>query len=81
MITDYLFLGPEGEVLCSLQEIRQYVEQHCGDRYLCPRCGCYLIPTGRTHRIVFRVYRCANSICSASLRTFRLWPLRHRRAA
>ncbi|MFQ5881793.1 MAG: hypothetical protein ACE5I9_04895 [Candidatus Methylomirabilales bacterium] len=81
MITEYLFLTPSGEVLCNLQDIRQYVEQHYRDRQLCPRCGCYLIPTGQTHRFLFRIYRCANSICSASLKSFRLWPFWHHRAA
>jgi len=81
MITDYLHLSPSGDVLCSLKEIRQYVELHYGDRHLCRRCGCYLIPTGETHRFLFRVYRCANSICSASRRTFKLWSVGHPRVA
>jgi len=46
MITDYLFLGPDAEMLCSCQEICNYVEHHYADRRPCPHCGCYLIPTG-----------------------------------
>jgi len=74
MITDHLFLGPDREVLCGLEEIRRYVEAHCADRRVCSRCGCYLIPTGQTQHLLFHVYRCANTICSASLRTFKMWP-------
>lgn len=81
MITEYLFLSPSGEVMSSLHEIRQYVEEHYADHRLCPDCGCYLIPSGQTHRFLFRVYRCANSICSATQRTFKLWPFSLRRAA
>jgi len=81
MITDYLFLGPDGEMLCSCQEICNYVEKHYTDRRPCPRCGCYLIDTGETHRLLFHVYRCANSICSASLNAFRLLPRWGRRVA
>lgn len=81
MITEYLFLSPSGEVMSSLHEIRQYVEEHYADHRLCPHCGCYLIPSGQTHRLLFRVYRCANSICSATQRTFKLWPFSLRRAA
>lgn len=81
MITEYLFLAPTREILCDAQEIRRYVEQHYGDRLPCPRCGCYLIPTGQTRRILFRVYRCANNICSASFRAFRLRGLWHRQVA
>lgn len=79
MIVEYLFLDPNGEVLCDLQGIREYVEQHYRDRRPCVRCGCYLIPADRPRRFLFRFYRCANSICAASLRTFRFWPTRHRR--
>ncbi|MFQ5802374.1 MAG: hypothetical protein ACE5JQ_05695 [Candidatus Methylomirabilales bacterium] len=75
MITEYLFLSPSGEVMSSLPEIRRYIEEHYADHRLCPHCGCYLIPSGQTHRLLFRVYRCANSICSASLNTFKLRPL------
>ncbi len=81
MITDYLFLGPDGEILCSCQEICTYVEQHYTDRRPYPRCGCYLIPTGETYRVLFHIYRCANSIYSASLSAFRLLPRWGRRAA
>ncbi|MFQ5847727.1 MAG: hypothetical protein ACE5IQ_08705 [Candidatus Methylomirabilales bacterium] len=80
MITDYLFLGPHGDILCDPERIRGYVEQHYRDRRPCPHCGCYLIPTGKRRRLLFRTYHCANRICSASLRTFRLWPLSLRRA-
>lgn len=80
MITDYLFLSPEGDILCDPETIRQYVEHHYRDRRSCPRCGCYLIPTGKSHRLLFRVYRCANHICSASLKTFRFRPPSLRRA-
>lgn len=78
MITDHLFLGPDSEVLCGLEEIRTYVEEHYEDRRICPRCGCYLIPAVRPQRFLCRVYRCANSICSGSLKTFRIriWPYR-----
>ena len=72
MITDHLFLGPDREVLCGLEEIRRYVEGQYRDRRVCSRCGCYLIPASRTQGFFFRIYRCANTICSASLRTFRL---------
>jgi hypothetical protein len=34
MITDHLFLGPDREVLCGLEEIRRYVEGHYDDRHL-----------------------------------------------
>jgi hypothetical protein len=81
MITEYLFLGPGREVLCSRGEIRRYVEEHYDDRRVCPRCGCYVIPTGQSQYVLFRVYRCANVICSASLRTFRIRPQRLRRVA
>lgn len=81
MITEYLFLSPSGEIICNLQEIRRYIEAHYHDRRLCPHCGCYLIPTGQSHRLLFRVYRCANSICSASLKTFRLRPFWQRKPA
>ncbi len=81
MITDYLFLTPSGEVIYSVDEIRRYVEEHFADRRLCPNCGCYLVPTGQTHRLFFRVYRCVNSICSTSSKSFRLRPFRQRRAA
>jgi len=64
MITDHLFLGPDREVLCGLEEIRRYVEGHYDDRHLCLGCGCYLIPTGQTQHLLFHVYRCANTICS-----------------
>jgi len=74
MITDHLFLGPDREVLCGLEEIRRYVEGHYDDRHLCLGCGCYLIPTGQTQHLLFHVYRCANTICSASLRSFKMWP-------
>jgi hypothetical protein len=57
------------------------LEQYYADRQPCPHCGCYLIPTGERHKLVFRVYRCANSICSATQRTFKLWPFSLRRAA
>jgi len=72
MITDYLLLGPGGEILCSLQEIRRYVELYYEDRHPCLDCGCYLILTPRSRGLLFRMYRCANSICSASRRMFRL---------
>ncbi len=81
MITDYLFLGPDREFLCTLDEIRRYVEKHYCDRRVCPNCGCYLIPTGQTHRSLFRMYRCANSICSGALRLSRLWPCHSWRVA
>ena len=81
MITEYLFLAPTREILYDAQEIRRYVEQHYGDRHPCPYCGCYLIPTGQTRWFLFRVYRCANSICSSTRTTFRPWPLSFRRAA
>ena len=74
MITEYLFLSPSGDVMSNLHEIRRYVEEHYTDHRVCPRCGCYLIPSGQTHRLLFHVYRCANSICSTSLNTFRLRP-------
>lgn len=74
MITEYLFLGPSGEVMSNLHEIRRYIEEHCADHRLCAQCGCYLIPSGQTYRLLFHVYRCANRICSASLNTFRLRP-------
>lgn len=74
MITDYLFLGPRREVLCNPREIRRYVEEHYGECQPCPRCGCYLVPTDETQRLFFRVYRCANCICSASVRVLRSWP-------
>lgn len=80
MITEYLFLGPRGEVLCSAKEIRRYVEDHYEHSHPCSLCGCYLIPTRRTERFFFRTYRCANCICSASLSVFRIWP-RARQAA
>lgn len=81
MITDYLLLSPGGEILCTLQEIRRYVELHYDDRDPCLRCGCYLIPTGENHRLMFRQYRCANSICSGSRKTFRFWSSQPWRAA
>jgi len=81
MITDYLFLAPGGEVFYDRQEIREYVERHYGSRHPCSYCGCYLIPTGQTRRFLFRVYRCTNSICSASFETFRLRPLWYRHVA
>ncbi len=81
MITDYLLLGPGGEILCTLREIRRFVELHYDDRYLCLECGCYLITTRRTRGLLFRTYRCANRICSASRRVFRLWSLPDGRAA
>jgi hypothetical protein len=81
MITEYMFLTPSGEILYDLHGIRQYLEQYYADRQPCPHCGCYLIPTGERHKLVFRVYRCANSICSATQRTFKLWPFSLRRAA
>ncbi len=81
MITDYLFLGPNREVLCNLDEIRQYVDERYDDWYPCTRCGCYLIPTKQRQRFVFRIYRCANSICSASFRSMRVWPQWPRRVA
>jgi hypothetical protein len=74
MITEYLFLSPSGEIITNLQDIRRFVEEHYQDRRVCPHCGCYQIPTGQTHRFLFRVYGCVNSICSASFRSFRLWP-------
>jgi hypothetical protein len=80
VITEYLFLTPSGEILCDVKEIRRYVEQHYGNRYLCPQCGCYLVPTGRTRRLLLHEYRCVNSICPASLWAFRLWPPRRRGA-
>ncbi|MFQ5657571.1 MAG: hypothetical protein ACE5G5_08540 [Candidatus Methylomirabilales bacterium] len=81
MITEYLFLSPSGEIMYNLHEIRRYIEEHHSDRRPCPRCGCYLIPTGETHRFFFRTYRCVNSICSASLKGFRLRPRWQRGAA
>jgi len=78
MITDYLFLAPGGEVLYDPREIREYVERHYGNRQPCSYCGCYLIPTGQTRWFLFRVYRCANSICSASFEAFRFRRLWHR---
>lgn len=81
MITDHLFLGPDRMVLCDLAEIRRYVEGHYEDRRVCPRCGCYLIPTARARRSLFRIYQCANQICSASRRILRIWPHRLRRVA
>ncbi len=81
MITEYLFLIPNGEILYDLQEIREYVERHYGNRHPCSYCGCYLIPTGQTRRFLFRVYRCANSICSASFEAFRFRRPWHRQAA
>ena len=81
MITDYLFLAPGGEVFYDRQEIREYVERHYGSRHPCSYCGCYLIPTGQTRWFLFRVYRCANSICSASFETFRLRSLWYRHVA
>ncbi len=81
MITDYLFLGPDREILSTREEICEYVEKHFSDRRLCPNCGCYLIPTGKSQRLVFRVYRCVNGICSSSLTAFRLLPRLGRRAA
>jgi len=81
MITDYLFLAPDGEIFYDRQEIREYVERHYGDRHPCSYCGCYLIPTGQTHWFLFRVYRCANNICSASFEAFRLRSLRYRHVA
>lgn len=81
MITEYLFLTPSGDIMCDPQEIRRYVEEHYNDRRLCPHCGCYLIRTAETHRLLFRVYRCVNSICSASSKAFRLRPFWPRRAA
>lgn len=80
MITDYLLLGPGGELLCSRGEIWRYVELYYDDRQPCLRCGCYLIPTRRSRGFLFRTYRCANSICSASRRMLRL-PLQDGRAA
>ncbi len=80
MITDYLFLSPGGDILCDPETIRLYVEQHYGDRRPCSHCGCYLIPTGKTHRLLFRIYRCANEICSVSLKAFKLQLLSLRRA-
>ncbi|MGH7410463.1 MAG: hypothetical protein ACREJ6_05300, partial [Candidatus Methylomirabilis sp.] len=62
MITDYFFLGPDRTVLCGLAEIRRYVEEHCEDRRVCPRCGCYLVPASRRQGFFFRIYRCANTI-------------------
>ncbi len=81
MITDHLFLGPDREVLCGQEEIRRYVEERYDDRQLCLRCGCYLIPAGQTQHLLFHEYRCANTICSASLRTFRIRPHPLRRVA
>ena len=74
MITDYLFLGPGGEILCTLQEIRRYVELHYADRHLCAACGCYLISSSDRRWSPYRLYRCANQICTTSRRTLRLWP-------
>ncbi|MGH7372352.1 MAG: hypothetical protein ACREI5_09735 [Candidatus Methylomirabilales bacterium] len=74
MITDHLFLGPDREVLCGLEEIRRYVEGHYTDRRACSRCGCYLIPASQTQGFFFQMYQCANTICCASLRTFKMWP-------
>lgn len=81
MITDYLFLSPSGEVMSNLHDIRRYIEEHCADHRLCSHCGCYLIPSEETHRLFFRVYRCANTICSASLNTLRLRPPWRRQTA
>ena len=81
MITEYMFPTPTGEVLYDLKEICQYVEHHYANRRPCPHCGCYLIPTGERQRLVFRVYRCANTICSTTERAFTLWPFSPRRAA
>ncbi len=81
MITEYLFPTPNGEVLYEKREIRQYVEEHYADRQPCPHCGCYLIPTGERHRFVFRMYRCANTICSTTQRSLKLWPFSSRPAA
>lgn len=81
MITEYLYLSPGGEVITNLQEIRRLVEERYADRRICPRCGCYQIPTGETHRFLFRVYGCVNSICSASFRSFKLRPLWQRHVA
>ncbi|MGH7148930.1 MAG: hypothetical protein ACREIJ_13660 [Nitrospiraceae bacterium] len=81
MIADHLFLGPGREVLCDLAEIRRYVEAHYEDRLVCSRCGCYLIPASRRQGSFFRIYRCANTICCASLRTFKMWPQWLRRVA
>lgn len=81
MITEHLLLGPDREVLCDLAEIRRYIEDHYTDRRVCSRCGCYLIPASRRQRLFFRIYRCANTICSASLRAFKLWPHWLRRVA
>src|SRR3970040_1005641 len=36
MITEYLFLSPGGEIICNLQEIRRYAEEHYQDRRRCP---------------------------------------------
>ena len=81
MITEYMFPTPSGDILYDLKEIRQYVEQYYADYRPCPHCGCYLIPTGERHRFLFRVYRCANTICSTTQRTFKIWPFSLRRAA
>jgi hypothetical protein len=81
MITEYLYLAPNGDILCDPREIRRYVERHYDNRFLCPRCGCYLVPTGQTHRVLFRIYRCVNSICSATHSAFTPWPFSSRRAA
>jgi hypothetical protein len=81
MITEYLFLGPDREVLYDLAEIRRYVEGHYEDRLVCSRCGCYLIPANRRQGFFLRMYRCANAVCSVSLRTFRMWPHRLRPVA
>jgi hypothetical protein len=81
VITEYLYLTPSGDIFCSLNDIRRYVEEHYRDRRPCPRCGCYLVPTGQTPFLLFRIYRCVNSICAASLKTFRLWPGRQQQAA
>lgn len=80
MITDYLLLPPDGEILCNLQEICRYVELHYEDRHPCLDCGCYLVPTPRSRGLLFRTYRCANSICSASRRMFKLFLLDGRAA-
>ncbi len=75
MITEFLLLSPSGEIRYDQEEIRRYAEHHYADRWRCPRCGCYLIPTEQTHRLLLCVYRCVNSVCSTSLKTFRFWPL------
>jgi len=80
VITEYLFLSPSGDIFVNPNDIRRYVEEHYRDRRQCPHCGCYLVPSERRH-LLFRVYRCVNSICSASLKTFRPWPVRQRQVA